>query len=131
MRKNFFNLHKQDQGILRELAPGVSTRIFPGDHAMLSVVRLDPGCESEIHSHPQEQWDTYSGWGRDHSVGWGFLAHTTRYQSRFSGRPRRRPGARCIQLTSGRVPREGQWRKGSIESFDRMMNAGSANTVMF
>ena len=54
--KNFFNLHKQDQRILRELAPGVSTRIFPGDHAMLSVVCLDPGCESEIHSHRQEQW---------------------------------------------------------------------------
>ena len=54
--KNFFNLHKQDQGILRELAPGVSTRIFPGDHAMLSVVCLDPGYESEIHSHRQEQW---------------------------------------------------------------------------
>ncbi|MED5249345.1 MAG: cupin domain-containing protein, partial [Pseudomonadota bacterium] len=56
MRKNFFNLHKQDQGILRELAPGVSTRIFTGDHAMLSVVCLDPGCESEIHSHPPDQW---------------------------------------------------------------------------
>ena len=23
---------------------------------MLSVVCLDPGCESELHSHPQEQW---------------------------------------------------------------------------
>ena len=56
MKKNFFNLDKTDQGILRELAPGVSTQIFPGDHAMLSVVCLDPGCESEIHSHPQEQW---------------------------------------------------------------------------
>ena len=56
MKEHFFNLNDSGQGILRELAPGVSTRIFPGDHAMLSVVRLDPGCESEIHSHPQEQW---------------------------------------------------------------------------
>ncbi len=56
MKEHFFNLNDSEQGILRELAPGVSTRIFPGDHAMLSVVRLDPGCESEIHSHPQEQW---------------------------------------------------------------------------
>ena len=23
---------------------------------MLSVVCLDPGCESELHSHLQEQW---------------------------------------------------------------------------
>ena len=56
MKENFFNLDAADQGILRDLAPGVSTRIFPGDHAMLSVVRLEPGCESEVHSHPQEQW---------------------------------------------------------------------------
>ena len=56
MKENFFNLDDSDQGILRDLAPGVSTRIFPGDHAMLSVVRLEPGCESEVHSHPQEQW---------------------------------------------------------------------------
>ncbi len=56
MKENFFNLDDSDQGILRDLAPGVSTRIFPGDHAMLSVVRLEPGCESEAHSHPQEQW---------------------------------------------------------------------------
>ncbi len=54
MKENFFNLNDSEQGILRELALGVSTRIFPGDHAMLSVVRLDPECESEIHSHPQE-----------------------------------------------------------------------------
>jgi len=56
MKENFFNLEDPDQGILRDLAPGVSTRIFPGDHAMLSVVLLKSGCESEIHSHPQEQW---------------------------------------------------------------------------
>ena len=54
--KNFFNLHKQDQGILRDLARGVSTRIFPGDHAVPSVVCVDPRCESELYSHPQEQW---------------------------------------------------------------------------
>jgi len=56
MKEHFFNLDDSAQGILRDLAPGVSTRIFPGDHAMLSVVRLEPGCESEVHSHPQEQW---------------------------------------------------------------------------
>ncbi len=51
-----FNLHDAAQGIPRELAAGVNTRIFPGEHAMLSVVKLDPHAEGKLHSHPQEQW---------------------------------------------------------------------------
>jgi quercetin dioxygenase-like cupin family protein len=54
--KGFFNLHDMSQGIARELATGITTRIFPGDQAMLSVVRLDPNAEGTMHSHPQEQW---------------------------------------------------------------------------
>ncbi len=54
--KNFFNLHDMSQGIARELAKGVTTRIFPGDQAMLSVVRMEPNSEGILHSHPQEQW---------------------------------------------------------------------------
>jgi len=59
MRKTkdcFFNVNKTDQGIARELALGINTRIFPGDQAMLSVVNLDPNSEGSIHSHEQEQW---------------------------------------------------------------------------
>ena len=56
MTENFFNLDDLSQGIARNLAEGVSTRIFPGDQAMLSVVRLDPDSYSDEHSHPQEQW---------------------------------------------------------------------------
>jgi len=56
MTENFFNLDDLSQGIARNLAEGVSTRIFPGDQAMLSVVRLEPGSYSDEHSHPQEQW---------------------------------------------------------------------------
>ena len=56
MTENFFNLDDLSQGIARNLAEGVSTRIFPGDQAMLSVVRLEPGSSSDEHSHPQEQW---------------------------------------------------------------------------
>ena len=56
MTENFFNLDDLSQGIARNLAKGVSTRIFPGDQAMLSVVRLEPGSYSDEHSHPQEQW---------------------------------------------------------------------------
>ncbi len=56
MTENFFNLDALSQGIAQNLAEGVSTRIFPGDQAMLSVIRLEPGSSSDEHSHPQEQW---------------------------------------------------------------------------
>lgn len=52
----FYNLHDMSQGIARELAEGITTRIFPGEQAMLSVVRLEPNTQGSIHSHPQEQW---------------------------------------------------------------------------
>ncbi len=51
-----FNLHDQSQGIQRELAEGISTRIFVGEQAMLSVVRIEPHSTGSVHSHPQEQW---------------------------------------------------------------------------
>lgn len=52
----FYNLHDMSQGIPRELAEGITTRIFPGDQAMLSVVRMAPNAQGILHSHPQEQW---------------------------------------------------------------------------
>ncbi len=52
----FFNLNNLDQGIPRQLAEGISTRVFPGDQAMLSVVTLAPGAVGTLHSHPEEQW---------------------------------------------------------------------------
>jgi quercetin dioxygenase-like cupin family protein len=52
----FFNLDDETQGIARELAPGLSSRIFAGDQAMLSVVTLAPHAEGSLHSHPEEQW---------------------------------------------------------------------------
>jgi quercetin dioxygenase-like cupin family protein len=51
-----FNLHDDAQGIPRTLAEGITTRIFPGDQAMLSVVRIEPHSVGTPHSHPQEQW---------------------------------------------------------------------------
>jgi len=51
-----FKLDDETQGIHRELAPGINTRIFPGDQAMLSVVRIDPNAEGKLHAHPEEQW---------------------------------------------------------------------------
>jgi quercetin dioxygenase-like cupin family protein len=55
-RDNFFNLDALDQGIARELAEGMTTRVFPGEQAMISVVRIEPDRAGNIHSHPQEQW---------------------------------------------------------------------------
>jgi quercetin dioxygenase-like cupin family protein len=43
-------------GIERELAAGITARIFPGQNVMLSVVRLAPRSVSPVHAHPQEQW---------------------------------------------------------------------------
>lgn len=53
---NFFRLDDSSQGLARALAPGVSTRIFPGEHAMLSVVRIEPNAEGTLHQHSEEQW---------------------------------------------------------------------------
>jgi quercetin dioxygenase-like cupin family protein len=51
-----FNLRNDAQGIQRKLGKGIVTRIFPGEHAMLSVVRIAPHSAGAVHSHPQEQW---------------------------------------------------------------------------
>lgn len=52
----FFNINDLNQGIARELTDGVSTRIFPGENAMISVVRITANRRGQIHSHPEEQW---------------------------------------------------------------------------
>lgn len=52
----FFNLDDLAQGIRRTLAEGLETRIFPGERAMLSVVRAEPNKAGRVHAHPQEQW---------------------------------------------------------------------------
>ena len=76
--QHFFNLHDMSQGISRNLAEGLDTRIFPGENVMLSVVRIGAHKSGEIHSHPQEQWGVMlegSGVrtqdGCDHSVSAG------------------------------------------------------------
>jgi len=51
-RENFFNLDAMEQGINRELAEGMTTRVFPGDDAMISIVRIDANKSGKIHSHP-------------------------------------------------------------------------------
>ena len=55
-KNNFYNVDNMDQGIHRVLAEGMETRIFPGDQAMISIVRIGPNQQGSSHSHPQEQW---------------------------------------------------------------------------
>jgi len=55
-RENFFNLHDMSQGLKRSLTEGVEARIFAGDQAMISVVRIEAGHKGKLHSHPEEQW---------------------------------------------------------------------------
>jgi quercetin dioxygenase-like cupin family protein len=50
----FHNL--REGGIVRQLAPGIAARIFPGVNVMLSVVTNEPHSVSPMHSHPHEQW---------------------------------------------------------------------------
>ncbi len=52
----FFNLKNPSSGIARNLAPGIDTRVFAGEQAMLSVVSFEPNSEGSTHSHPEEQW---------------------------------------------------------------------------
>jgi len=51
-----FNLNDLTQGLQRQLGEGISTRIFVGDQAMLSVVQIEPHSRGQLHSHPEEQW---------------------------------------------------------------------------
>jgi len=51
-----FQLRGDARGIERKLAEGVNASIFPGEQAMLSVVRVEPNATGSIHSHPEEQW---------------------------------------------------------------------------
>ena len=53
--ENFFKIDDHEGGIPRELAAGVTARIFPGAQAMVSVVRLNPNSHTKSHAHPQEQ----------------------------------------------------------------------------
>ncbi len=55
-KKEFHNFDHPEDGLFRELAPGLTTRIFPGEHAMLSVVILEPHAVGRLHHHPEEQW---------------------------------------------------------------------------
>jgi len=51
-----YRLDSHEGGIQRKLADGLTTTIFPGEKAMLSVVTIEPGAMGVMHSHAEEQW---------------------------------------------------------------------------
>jgi quercetin dioxygenase-like cupin family protein len=55
-KENFFNVDAMEQGIRRTLSEGMETRVFSGDSAMISIVRIGPNRSGKLHSHPEEQW---------------------------------------------------------------------------
>lgn len=68
--QHFFNVDDMTQGIGRELADGLSTRVFTGEQAMISIVRIAPDRSGDLHSHPQEQWGfCFRGSGIRHQGG--------------------------------------------------------------
>jgi len=52
----FYNIDEVNTGINRILGDGISTRIFSGEQAMLSIVSIEANSKGKIHSHPEEQW---------------------------------------------------------------------------
>ena len=52
----FYNIDEVNTGISRILGDGISTRIFCGEQAMLSIVSIEANAKGKIHSHPEEQW---------------------------------------------------------------------------
>ena len=51
-----YRIDSAEGGIERKLAEGLSTVIFPGEKAMLSVVTIEPNAMGKMHSHAEEQW---------------------------------------------------------------------------
>ena len=55
-RVEFHNLDDASDGLFRALGPGISTRIFSGEQAMVSIVSIEPNAVGTLHHHPEEQW---------------------------------------------------------------------------
>ena len=55
-QSEFHNIDDPADGLFRELGPGLTTRIFAGEHAMLSIVSIAPHTQGTMHHHPEEQW---------------------------------------------------------------------------
>ena len=104
-KDEFHNLDNPADGLFRELASGVTTRIFSGEQAMLSVVTLAPHAQGTLHHHPEEQWGVLLDGSAIRVQGdeeirgqeGRFLAHAGQRAAHHAGRTGRRPRARHLQ----------------------------------
>ena len=110
----FHNL--KEGGIPRQLAAGLHARVFPGEHLMLSVVEIQPGSVSPVHSHPNEQWGVCleGEWiriqdGVEHPVKAGDFWQTPPHVPHGG----RTLGERCVVLDIFAPPREEYRRSGA------------------
>ena len=55
-KDEFHTLDDLSDGLFRELGEGLTTRIFSGEQAMISVVSFEPNSQGVLHHHPEEQW---------------------------------------------------------------------------
>jgi uncharacterized RmlC-like cupin family protein len=57
-QKNYFNnVNDENTGITRILGEGISTRIFSGDQAMLSIVTIEPNAKGKSTHIPKNNGD--------------------------------------------------------------------------
>lgn len=56
MMENFFNIANLGDGVERKLGEGITTTLYPGDQAMISIVRFEPHAKGTLHHHEEEQW---------------------------------------------------------------------------
>ncbi len=115
-KAEFHNLDKPDDGLMRELAPGLTTRIFAGEQAMLSVVTIAPNAEGKMHHHPEEQWGVllegsairFQG-GEEIPVKQGrLLAHARQRAAHHARRPRGRARARHLLAAAAGIQKAGE-----------------------
>ena len=52
----FHDLDDAKGGIVRELAAGMSARVFAGERAMPSIVTIAPNSAGVAHQHSEERW---------------------------------------------------------------------------
>jgi unsaturated pyranuronate lyase len=51
-----YQIKGDPRGIERKLKEGLHASVFPGENAMISIVRIEPHSTGSLHSHPEEQW---------------------------------------------------------------------------
>ena len=123
-KDEFHNLDNPDDGLFRELAPGLTTRIFAGEQAMLSVVTIAPNAEGKMHHHPEEQWSVllegsairFQGGEEIPVKTRRLLAHARQRAAHHARGRARRARARYLLTAAAGIPETGERVWGRVKS---------------